>query len=174
MKNSIKAGFPSTITFPEDLGLLCDWVEKNGYPISGYFELRADDDEAIYWWFRSHAADNRLAQFGAGADGSLYCIWKQEDGREPVVHMGSEGDALTVLGGSMKEFITLLAIGYGEIGYEDLSAPPSHKECINPRFQKWVAEAFKVDIPATGQGIVDSARNSHEDFEAFVASVTNG
>ena len=52
MKNEIQKGFPATITFPVELGMLCDWLEKNGYPISGYFELRADDGEAIYWWFR--------------------------------------------------------------------------------------------------------------------------
>jgi len=152
--------------------MLCEWTERNGYPISGYFELRADDGEAIYWWFRSHAADDRLAQFGAGADGSLYCIWRQEDGREPIVHMGSEGDALKVVAGSMKEFITLLAVGYGEIGFEDLSAPPGEAKDANPNFQCWVEETFGVTIPTTGQGIVGRATRDHDDFEAFVSSIT--
>ncbi len=172
MKNEIKKGFPSSITFPAELGILCDWLAENRYPISGYFELRADDGEAIYWWFRSHAADDRLAPFGAGADGSLYCIWKQNDGREPIVHLGSEGDALMVLAADMKEFITLLAIGYGEIGFEDLSVPPQEEEDINPNFQKWVEDTFSVKIPATGEEIVDRATKKHEDFPAFVASVT--
>ena len=171
MKNEILKGFLSAITFPVELGMLCDWLEKNGYPISGYFELRADDGEAIYWWFRSHAADDQLAQFGAGADGSLYCIWKQSDGREPIVHLGSEGDALIVLASNMKEFITLLAIGYGEIGFEDLSVPPQEEEDINPKFQKWVEDTFSVKIPATGGEIVDRATKAHEDFPAYVASV---
>ncbi len=172
MKDAIKKGFPPSITFPDELGLLCDWREQNRYPISGYFELRADDGEAIYWWFRSHAADDRLAQFGAGADGSLYCIWKQEDGCEPIVHMGSEGNALMVLASSMKEFITLLAVGYGEIGFEDLSQPPESQDDINPRFQRWVEETFAVTVPAIGREIVERARQDHDDFAAFVNSVT--
>ena len=131
MKGAIRKGFPPSIRFPEELGLLCDWTEQNGYPVSGSFELRADDGEAIYWWFRSHAADDRLAQFGAGADGSLYCVWKQADGREPIVHLGSEGDALMVLAGSIQEFITLLAVGDGEIGFEDLPAPPVSQYGVN-------------------------------------------
>jgi hypothetical protein len=173
MKDAIQKGFPSSISFPEELGLLCDWTEQNGYPISGYFELRADDGEAIYWWFRSHAADDRLAQFGAGADGSLYCVWKQDDGREPIVHMGSEGDALMVLASNMKEFITLLAVGYGEIGFEDLSAPPESQDDVNPRFQRWVAETFAVTIPSTGRDIVARATSEHDDFKIFVDSITN-
>jgi hypothetical protein len=172
MKDAIQKGFPQSISFPRELGMLCEWTKQNGYPISGYFELRADDGEAIYWWFRSHAADHRLAQFGAGADGSLYCIWKQEDGREPIVHMGSEGNALMVLAGSMKEFITLLAVGDGEIGFEDLSAPPENPEDANPNFQKWVNETFGVTIPSTGQEIVDHAKRDHDDFAAFVSSIT--
>ena len=171
MKERIQKGFPSTIQFPEEFGLLCDWTKENGYPISGYFQLRADDGEAIYWWFWSHAADERLAQFGAGADGALYCIWKQEDGREPIVHLGSEGDALMVLAGDMKEFLTLLAIGYGELGFEDLSIPPQDQECIQPKFQSWVEETFQVKIPATGKEMVDRASSEHDDFAAFVASV---
>lgn len=173
MKSEIRAGFPSTITFPDELGLLCDWCDRNGYPISGDFELRADDGEAIYWWFRSHAADDRLAQFGAGGDGSLYCIWKQADGREPVVHLGSEGDALLVLASSMREFVALLAIGYEEIGFDDLSAPPDDDESINVEFQNWVSDTLGVDIPKSGQAIVDRARNNHDDFPAFVTSVPN-
>ena len=173
MKDAIKAGFPATISFPEDLGLLCGWLEQNGYPISGDFELRADDGEAIYWWFRSHSADDRLAQFGAGPDGSLYCVWRQEDGREAIVHMGSEGDELKVLAHDIREFITLLAIGYEEIGFDDLSLPPSASDSINPHFQKWVEETFNAKIPTTGQAIVQRAAAEHDDFSVFVESIVN-
>ena len=168
---AIQNGFPDTIGFPSELALLCRWNERNGYPISGCFELRADDGEAIYWWFRSHEADSRLAQFGAGPDGSLYCIWKQEDGREPIVHMGSEGNALMVLAGSMKEFIRLLAIGYEEIGFEDLSVTPTTQTGVNPIFQKWVTQTFDVVIPAIGREIVDPAGKGHEDFQEFVNTI---
>lgn len=173
MKEAIQNGFPGSIEFPPELERLCDWRSENGYPISGYFELRADDGEAIYWWFRSHAADDRLAQFGAGPDGSLYCIWTQDDGRQPIVHMGSEGGSLMVLASGMKEFIQLLAIGYGEIGFEDLSAPPENPSDRNPLFQRWVEETFDLTVPRSGQEIVERAAREHDDFIAFVASVGN-
>ena len=173
MKEAIQKGFPQTITFPNELALLCDWTEKNGYPISGSFELRADDGEAIYWWFRSHAADDRLAQFGAGPDGSFYCIWKQFDGRQPIVHMGSEGNELKILAGTMKDFITLLAVGYDELGFENLENEPLEKEGINEEFQNWVSETFSVTIPKTGLDIFNSANTTHDDFEAWIATVPN-
>jgi len=171
MTEAIQKGFPPAIAFPEELVKLCDWNKENGYPISGGFELRADDGEAIYWWFRSHAADDRLAQFGAGPDGSLYCIWKQEDGRQPVVHMGSEGDELKILAGSMKEFITLLAVGYEELGFDDLENEPDEEDKINLDFQKWVTNTFGVSIPKTGIEIQGPASKSHYNFEAWVAAV---
>ncbi len=173
MKEAIRAGFPSTISFPEDLARLCDWTEANGYPISGDFELRADDGEAIYWWFRSHAVDDRLAQFGAGPDGSLYCIWRQDDGRQPIVHLGSEGDGLMVLARDMREFIILLAIGYEEIGFDDLESPPQDADGINREFQKWVEETFGVGIPAAGNELVERAGREQDDFAAFVNAIVS-
>lgn len=173
MKHAIYQGFPPTITFPEELTLLCEWTEKNGYPISGAFELRADDGDAIYWWFRTHAADDRLAQFGAGPDGSLYCIWKQDDGREPIVHMGSEGNELKVLAGNMKAFIVLLSIGYDDLGIDDLSVPPPENKSIHPSFQEWVIRTYDISIPTTGEEIMRKSRKEHDNFEAFVASISH-
>ncbi|MEM9415069.1 MAG: hypothetical protein AAGA29_06260 [Planctomycetota bacterium] len=173
LKDTIQKGFPDSIHFPRELELLCEWCDANGYPISGCFELRAEDGYTISSWFGSHAADDRLALFGAGADGSPYCIWKQEDGRQPIVHMGSEGDALMVLAGNIIDFIRLLAVGYEEIGFEDLSVPPDSGTGINVAFQKWVTETFDVLIPATGSEIVDSAGREHDDFKAYVESVVN-
>ena len=89
--NHLAQSFPPSIPLPRELRSLCDWVRDNGYPISGYFELREHDDETLRCWFGSDKAIGQLAQFGAGPDGSLYCIWRQEDGRMPIVHMGSEG-----------------------------------------------------------------------------------
>jgi hypothetical protein len=171
MKDDIRRHFPSSISFPEELGLLCDWLEANGYPISGYFELRAGDGEDFYWWFRSHAADDRLALFGAGPDGSMYCIWKQDDGREPIVHLGSEGDALKVLAGNMRDFLALLAVGYGEIGHEDVAEPPARAEDINPDFRRWVESTLGIEIPNLGMAIVGPAQQDHQDFANWVNSL---
>ena len=75
MKESIRKGFPDGIVFPEELALLCDWdATKEGHVLSGGFELREGDEDTMFYYFGGRLADERLAQFGAGPDGSLYCI----------------------------------------------------------------------------------------------------
>lgn len=173
MKELIRKGFPEGIEFPEELSMLCDWdSSKEGHVLSGGFELREGDADTMFYYFGGRRADTRLAQFGAGPDGSLYCIWKQDDGRQPIVHLGSEGDSLMVLASDMREFISILAIGYDEIGFEDLSAPPEDEDYVNPRFRNWVESTFGIEIPETAHGIVAKATEDHDDFPRFVESVS--
>ena len=143
-------------------------MHENGYPISGYFELSSHEDETIRLWFGSDKAVGHLAQFGSGPDGSLYCIWRQEDGRTPFVHMGSEGQNNIVLASDALGFLRLLAVGYDEIGFVDLSSPPENKEEVNPAFQTWVTSTFNVTIPLTGQEITRPAQETHDDFEKWI------
>lgn len=169
--DALAATFPSTIELPPEIRALCDWVASNGYPISGYFELRDHDDETLRCWFGSDAAIGDLAQFGAGADGSLYCVWRSPDGHQPIVHLGSEGDAIYVLAPTPTEFLRLLAVGYGEIGFADLESPPSEEdepENINAAFQQWVSDTFDVAIPAIGADIVAPEDGKHARLQSWI------
>jgi hypothetical protein len=150
--------------------MLCDWSDQNGYPISGCFELRAGDSDTFLYWFGTRLADQELAQFGAGADGSLYCIWSHPSGTFPIIHLGSEGDSIMVLASDFRSFITLLAIGYDEIGFDDLSEPPTDNDDINPRFQKWAQDTFNLTIPKTGKSIIDTNTKLTEELNTFVSS----
>lgn len=169
--DSLSAAFPSTIPFPREICSLYEWTTANGYPISGYFELCDHDDETLRCWFGTRLAIGDLAQFGVGADGSLYCVWRSPDGSFPVVHLGSEGDAILVLAPSPLEFLRLLAIGYDEIGFADLASPPTEEdreENVNPAFQKWVTETYGVSLPATGAEIVDLDAPKHLAFQQWI------
>jgi len=159
--------FPKPIELPIELRALCKWHEKHGYPISGYFRLREHDDITLRCWFGSDKAIGQLAQFGAGPDGSLYCIWDHGDGRFPIVHMGSEGQNNFVLSSDALEFLRLLAIGYDEIGFDNLSMRPKGDE-INPAFQSWVSKEFGVSIPKTGIEITFLAQEGHERFQDWI------
>lgn len=165
--------FPPSIAVPAALRQLRDWLAVNGYPLGGSFELRTDEGgDTIRSWFGHDGAVDRLAVFGAGADGSPYALWCQEDGRLPVVHLGSEGDANFVLAAHFVDFLRLLAVGYDEIGFDDLSVPPGGQGS-NPALQRWVEETFRVDVPRTGEEITTPARASHEDFAAWVERMVN-
>jgi len=163
----IKKGFPETVPCPEELALLVDWVKRNGYPISGYFELRADDGDTMFYWFGFRNVEKQLGQFGAGPDGSLYCVWDDEKGGYPIIHMGSEGQENKILASSFVDFLRLLAIGYGEIGFEDMASSPEENES-NPTFQAWVKETFHVSIPNCGVEITNQAQEAKPDFQEWI------
>lgn len=172
----IRRHFPSTIPFPAELAQLCQWHTENGDPISGDFRLDEDEYGFIARWFGSdedrelQPVEDRFGLFGAGPDGSLYAIWLQDDGRSPIVHMGSEGQKNLVLAANMLDFVRLLAIGYAEIGFSEYYWEPQ-PEGINPRFQQWVTETFKVTIPVAGAAIIIPAQQEHDDFQAWIDRV---
>jgi hypothetical protein len=166
----IRNRFPAGIAVPPELESLCTWLAKHGYPISGGFELYADEHESIRHWFGTDAVNDRFGVFGTGPDGSLYAIWRQDDGRTPIVHMGSEGQNNFVLAGKMLDFLRLLAVGYDEIGFADLAAPPDG-DGVNPAFRRWVEETFRTRVPATGVEIRSPAQASHQDFQSWIDAV---
>lgn len=166
----IRNGIPDAIPFPDELAALVGWLNENSYPISGYFELCADDGNTMSYWFGFRDVESRLGQFGAGPDGSLYCIWDDGHGSYPIVHMGSEGQENKVLALDFVGFLRLLAIGYGEIGFEDMSLPPVEDKS-NPRFTQWVTEVFKVSIPVCGAEIVEAAKIESHDFQSWINAV---
>ncbi len=170
--NKLASSFPLGIELPKELKKLCEWNEVNGYPISGGFELRQHDDKTIQCWFGTAKPIGFLAQFGAGPDGSLYCIWKH-NGDFLIVHMGSEGQNNFVLASNPVDFLRLLAIGYDEIGFADLSLPPENEDEINPSFQDWVSINFNVPIPKTGNEITGPLQGISDNFQSWIDSQTD-
>lgn len=163
--NEIAKGTPAQITIPAALKQLCNWTDVNGYPISGYFELRADDGATMQYWLGFGDVSDRFGIFGAGGDGSLYAFWMDDENNQKIVHLGSEGGQLYILAENFVDFLRLLAIGYDEIGFADLNMPieewnaatGQEKDAgINFRFREWVEKEFKVQIPNKGSDIVDT------------------
>lgn len=172
-KNALKESFPESIPFPVELGDLCDWVKNHGYPISGYFELFIHQSLFLESWFGTDKVNDKFGLFGRGSDGSMYAIWKENELSFPVVHMGPEGQNCCVIANSMKEFLQLLAIGYGDIGDEDMSSPPKNSEDVNVAFQEWVRDCYRLEIPHNGLEITKPSQEQHSDFNAWIETVVN-
>lgn len=166
----IEAEFPPGITMPPELRMLCDYLDRTGYPLSGHHKLRPEGAALRAWFGGDSEATRQLAGFGAGADGSTLALWLYagpDASKAPVVHLGSEGDALMVLANDFREFLHLLGIGYGEIGFEDLDAPPQEPESAE-RLRGWLASEFGIVPPETGGALVRAAKARHPDFAAWV------
>jgi hypothetical protein len=173
----VKIGFPKAIEFPEILTQLCIWHERenSSKTVSGYFEFFEGDRSVIDAWVSQESAQNRFGMFGMSVDGGLYCVWVQDDGKQPVIYLGS-GQSARVLAKDVEDFLVLLAIGYDEVCF---AAPPEHPPedpaRINPQFQAWVRQTLTRDIPITGQTIVATAMNEYDDlFEWLIANGCEG
>jgi hypothetical protein len=156
----VKAGFPESIEFPDILSQLCHWHEHENAdsPLSGYFEFFEGNREVtISAWIDQEEIQKRFGILGMSADGGLYCIWSQEDGKQPVVYLGS-GQNASVLAKDIEDFMLLLAIGYNDLCFADVTQSPEEGSSINPKFQAWASQVMNRVVPATGQEIVEVAK----------------
>jgi hypothetical protein len=165
--NVLAKSFPPLIQLPQELRMLCDWATQNGYPISGYFELSR-------MMMRVYACGSVRKKQSATWHNLVpsrmvlsIAFGQQRDGREPIVHMGSEGQNNIVLASDTLGFLRLLAIGYDEIGFADLSSPPDG-EHLNPAFQTWVTKTFNVSIPKFGNEITVPAQKANDNFQKWI------
>ncbi|AXA92821.1 hypothetical protein DPH57_17705 [Massilia sp. YMA4] len=155
---------------PAKLRALCDYLDATDYPISGWMRLRPEGDALGAWFGPESDAWRALAGFGSGPDGSIMAFWLY-DGREisaaPIVHLGSEGNALHILADNLDDFLRLFAIGYNELGFDDLSQPPDEPESA-AGLRQWLESSFSVIPPEVGIDIVRYAQARHPDFESWV------
>ncbi|QDT34800.1 hypothetical protein [Thalassoglobus polymorphus] len=172
LADDVQAHFPPGINLPEPIRALCEFLEANGYPLSGCFEISTIGDGDLQAWFPSDTTmQNRFAVFGRGSTGSVYAIWLQDHGNadaSPVVVLGSEGELL-ILATDSKEFCRLLGCGYDELEWDDISQPSPGWDDTKP-LREWLASRFDIDFPTTGKQIVDVARDRYPDFSQFVQS----
>lgn len=166
----IEAEFPPGVTMPAEMRRLCDHLDLTDYPISGYMKLRPEGEGLKGWFGASSEAWHQLAGFGAGPDGSTLASWLyagSDVAAAPIVHLGSEGDHMLVLADNFRDFLTLFGIGYGELGFDDLSLPPHEPESAE-RLRAWLAAEFGIHCPKTGIELVRRAQARHPDFAAWV------
>lgn len=170
LAEQITADFPSGVMMPNELRELCDFLDRAGYPISGDMELCPVRKGLQSWFGEASPAPQQLAGFACGAFGSLIAIWlyaTSDAAAAPVVHLGSEGEHLTVISSNFREFLALFGIGYADLGSDDLESPPKNPESAE-RLRKWLSETYGIIPPTTGIEIIRKAQSSHPDFEQWV------
>jgi hypothetical protein len=168
---SISASVPPGTVLPLELRDVCDELDRVGYPISGCMKVRADDIGGLLAWFGGDATmASQFAAFGAGPDGSLLAFWLIDglDARNaPVVHLGSEGDHCMVLARSFREFLRLFAVGYDELGFDDLSLPAKQPESA-AWLRAFVGARYGLHVPEAGADIVSNAQSASASLEAAI------
>ena len=168
--DTIEAEFPPGVKMPPELRRLCDFLDGTDYPISGYMRLGPEAEVFKAWFGDGSDAWRQLAGFGSGPDGSRLALWLYagtDTATAPVVHLGSEGNRLMVLADNFRDFLVLFGIGYGELGFDDLSKPPAEPKSA-ARLREWLAAEFGIHCPATGIALIQRAQTRHPDFAQWV------
>ena len=155
---------------PADLRRLCDYLDRTDYPISGHTRLQPEGGSLKAWFGGDAEAAHQFAGFGAGPDGSILAFWLYrgpDATTAPVIHLGSEGQNNVVLASNFREFLHLFGIGYSELGFDDLSAPPPEAASAE-RLRTWLQAEFGITPPATGAELIRRAQAQHPNLEAWV------
>ena len=184
---AVVASFPAGLVPPEPLIRFFRWQEAGGLDLEQDGEryglldpdqpdlcmfTRAVDPRYVEGWLPdATVADRaRLAPFvRTGGDGSVAALWRDDDGAQHIVHMGSGSGStmLGVLADDAVDFLRLLAIGYDEVCWpEQYSLTPEavHRSAFDEpgdppyrrrhRLKDWVEMSFGVRVPETASEIV--------------------
>lgn len=161
--------FPVDTEVPRLLLRLLEYANEVGDAYSGYFELMAEGGDSVLMWFDGdRQAASQFIPFGQGPDGSSYCYWLY-GGRKleqaPVVFLGSEGVDNTVLADNTRDFLSLLAVGYDELGspYREVEETDNLL-----RFRAWLEGEFGMVPPEDAEGLIEKAKANHPDLDKWI------
>lgn len=161
--------FPADTDVPRLLLRLLEYSNEVCDSYSGYFELTADGSDGVLMWFDGdRQAASQFIPFGQGPDGSSYCYWLyggRKPERAPVVFLGSEGVDNTVLADNTSDFLSLLAVGYDEIGFPYRQAEETDKLL---RFRTWLEREFGIVPPENAEGLIEKAKANHPDLGQWI------
>lgn len=170
ISQDIEATFQNGQRLPEPIRSICQFLDGNGYPISGCFELSTIGiDDMNHWFRKTPSAVDQLLPFGRGACGDVYALWLTEGlapDEAPVVMFGSGGE-LRVLALNSLEFCRLLCLGYSEVGLEDHSLPGTEYEETRP-FRNHMVKLYAFELPQSGDCIIRPAAARFPGFGAWV------
>jgi len=176
---------PATMRLPDEFRVLFDWMDENGFfmPSEAYpgdqlgllgtnDDVQSDRVTTILFrvatpeqsrrdgeaWFGNVIPniEGRLVPFArTGGDGSYAAFWLDDEGRQQIVHLGSEG-LVCLLGQTPLDFLRLLAIGYQEISGDclDMRDEPPAGDGLNAAYRAWLIERYDVTIPNTASEIL--------------------
>lgn len=180
-RTAMSAALSEGLAYPEELLALFDWIEARGLVRDGVghlFPPEARDfrfDEATgraevhggttITFFPAEGSwgnlpPDRVHVFGqTGADGSRIALFRDDEGRSRLVHVGSgSGSVWWGCFGEALDFLRLIAIGYDELAFpESFVRPPSeHPEITvhpNEPFREWLTSTYGVSIPTRGDEV---------------------
>lgn len=138
---------------------------SSDYEVNPDITFTTSGQKNIHYWFdlteTTEEISSRLVSFAqSGCDGSGLAFWLDDNNSLKVVHMGSGSGSMLccVVANNAREFLSLLAIGYGELGdVYDFSLSPEQindEVKINYSFVTWLESSFGIKRLSDASGII--------------------
>lgn len=169
-EEQLRRRLPACMSVPVPLGAAWAFMESRGWmsetddgahlltpgdPTGGVPGMLFHSGTSLTGFFaEGSAAHERLAPLGlCSLDGGIAALWLDDDGATRVVLLGAQGQAY-VLADSAEAFVSLLAIGYRELGEQTLGSPPQEEASVAAvaPLREWVQRhgATVPEWPALG------------------------
>ncbi|MGV3345178.1 hypothetical protein ACGVWS_05310 [Enterobacteriaceae bacterium LUAb1] len=138
---------------------------SSDYEINPDITFTTSGQNGIHYWFDltdiTEEISSRLVSFAeSGFDGSQLAFWVDDSHSLRVVHMGSGSGSMLccVVANNAREFLSLLSIGYGQLGdVYDFSLSPEQIDDgvkINHSFVAWLEFEFGIKRLYDASGII--------------------
>lgn len=138
---------------------------SSDYDINPDVTFTTSGQKGIQYWFNlvevTEEISSRLISFAeSGFDGSQLAFWLDNSNTLRVVHMGSGSGSMLccVIADNAMEFLSLLSIGYGQLGdIYDFSLSPEQIDDevrINHSFIEWLECSFGIKRPCDASDII--------------------
>lgn len=201
--DTLLASFPASNRPPETLVRFFEWIGQQGlhrgFDTGGHRYALIDPDAdrssvtiepvdlaASRSWTRSDdpAVYERLALFcRTGGDGSYAALWRDDDGAQHIVHLGSGSGSvlLGVMVDSPLDFVRALAIGYEELCWSEIHAltpqeafleenpdAEDEPEAFDPprpplALRAWLSQTFGVTAPERASEVLRAMPSMSDD-----------
>jgi hypothetical protein len=149
---------------PSILKELLEWqAAQKIITCSGLYEWNILGREySVPAWISDPKAQLRFAPIGQSPNGDLFFIWQQDDGKLPIIYLGS-GQYAKHYAKNIEDFILLLVVGYEDVAFAQ-AGPPENGSKANADFVAWVKQKLNKEIPTSGVEIVEKARAIGDDL----------
>jgi len=166
--------FPDGVSIPPLLRELLHFQNQSREWYSGHFELDKWPYGQSHWFQGERAVSERFIVIGHGPDGSLYALWLHSGQAvevAPIVFLGSEGTGCSLIADNLTQFLSLLAIGADDLGFnvswgEIVQGDPPAKRLTE--FREWLKARLGISSPSEPLAVIKEARSRHPDFVAWL------
>jgi len=167
--------FPAGVQLPDTLSKLCQYSEQDKDYICCDFKLIANR-YGISQAFRDVKDESKhMAIFGRDGHQSLYGYWMYGEhsvDQAPIVYVHHEGVGTAVIANTLEELLSLLALGYEEIGLVTAWQMQEQERKVPcegiDRFRVWLESELGVRPAADGRAVIARAQQAHPDFAAWL------